>query len=375
MFPLGGVAVGAGLVAATIHVRVDGDDTRSGVDWETAVQTVNRAVALAADGDELWVAQGTYTERLTVTKGLALYGGFAGHESSRAERQPAVYRTILDGAYGGVVVSLRGSGPPRVVDGFTIQQGRGAGITCQETAFVIRGNVIRANLYSETLGYGGGIHVNYTPTNLTAVIEANVIQDNYTLDGGGIACIDASPHITGNWILWNTAAQNGGISCWRNASPRITHNLILGNMASLKDEGMAVPVGGGGIFATADDLDGRPHPHRGQFAGLVQQRDCGQRRAEWRRDCPDRRQRRCARGGQQHRGGQQRVRHSLGQFATGPDCARPAQQPRRVQPLGTGASRRHAHQRGDRVQLRLRQSRPLPGRRLPGIALAGGTER
>jgi hypothetical protein len=160
-----------------------------------------------------------------------------------------------------VVVSLRGSGPPRVVDGFTIQQGRGAGVACQETAFVIRGNVIRANLYSETLAYGGGIHVNDTPTNLTAVIEANVIQDNYTLDGGGIACIDASPHITGNWILWNTAAQNGGgISCWRNASPRITHNLILGNLASLKDEGLAVPVGGGGIFATADDLDGRPHP-------------------------------------------------------------------------------------------------------------------
>ena len=261
ILPLLGLIVGPGLVAATFHVRVDGDDTRAGVDWERAVKTVSRAVALAADGDELWVAQGTYTERLTVTKGLALYGGFAGHERAREERQPAVYRTILDGTYEGVVVSLRGSGSPRVVDGFIIQQGRGAGITCQETAFVIRGNVIRANLYSETLGYGGGIHVNYTPTNLTAVIEANVIQDNYTLDGGGIACIDASPHITGNWILWNTAAQNGGgISCWRNASPRITHNLLLGNLASLKDEGMAVPVGGGGIFATADDLDGRPHP-------------------------------------------------------------------------------------------------------------------
>ena len=39
----------------------------------------------------------------------------------------------------------------------------------------------------------------------------------------------------------------------------IANNTVTGNTASwLRD--MPVPVGGGGIFATADDLDGRPHP-------------------------------------------------------------------------------------------------------------------
>ena len=39
----------------------------------------------------------------------------------------------------------------------------------------------------------------------------------------------------------------------------IANNILTGNTASwLLD--MPVPVGGGGIFATADDLDGRPHP-------------------------------------------------------------------------------------------------------------------
>jgi hypothetical protein len=58
--------------AATFHVRTDGDDARAGIDWEQAVRTVGRAVALAADDDEVWVSQGTYLERLTVTKGIAL---------------------------------------------------------------------------------------------------------------------------------------------------------------------------------------------------------------------------------------------------------------------------------------------------------------
>lgn len=251
----------ASVHAAIHHVRPLGDDGASGASWDAARKTVGAALGVAQDGDEVWVAAGVYLERIEITRGVGLYGGFVGSEIERDARNSAVNTTTLDGGQKGTVVRIRGAGPTRVVDGFTIRNGLNTGVECSETSFILRSNVIRANLYGPALGYGGGVSVVNVPTNLTAQIEGNVILENYSMDGGGIACIDASPRIVRNRIQWNLAMQNGGgISCWRNSSPLIAHNILLANTASLALEGMPVPIGGGGIFATADDLDGRPHP-------------------------------------------------------------------------------------------------------------------
>ena len=44
------------------------------------------ALETANAGDQVWVARGTYTERITLKPGVALYGGFAGYETSLSER-------------------------------------------------------------------------------------------------------------------------------------------------------------------------------------------------------------------------------------------------------------------------------------------------
>lgn len=246
--------------AATLHTRTNGDDSLPGTSWETAKRTVGAAVAVAATGDEIWVAEGIYHEHLELDRSVALYGGFQGAETSLGERDSARHRSILDGSGTGIVVTMRGGGAARVLDGFTIQNGLNTGIHCLDTAFVIRSNIIRANLCGPEVEYGGGIHVSAVSDPAAAVIEHNLILDNYAFDGGAIACLDASPRITHNTIAWNLAAQNGGgISCWRNSSPLIANNLFIANTASLADGGLPVPVGGGAIFATADDLDGRPY--------------------------------------------------------------------------------------------------------------------
>lgn len=248
-------------VAATFHVLPQGDDSATGGTWSEAVRTVNRALALAAPGDEVWVAAGAYTNRVRMKAGVALLGGFRGDETDRAQRDRLVHETILDGGGTNIVVLVESGGSETIVDGFTIQHGAGCGVRLVDSAAVISQNRIRWNQSSSGLAYGAGISVKNLGSGATATFRENVILENYAFDGGGVACIDASPHIRGNTIAWNTAVQNGGgISCWRDASPLIENNAIYGNTASWVADGGAVPVGGGGVFATADDLDGRPHP-------------------------------------------------------------------------------------------------------------------
>lgn len=75
-----------------------------GTSWATAFQSVHIALenpALDSCGSEIWVAQGTYTERRTdgfdmkLINGVALYGGFAGGETAFEERDWVAHPTIL----------------------------------------------------------------------------------------------------------------------------------------------------------------------------------------------------------------------------------------------------------------------------------------
>jgi hypothetical protein len=241
-------------------VRTGGTDLASGTTWSEAKRTVANALTAAKAGDEVWVAQGIYPEHLTLKSSVAVYGGFKGDEPTRSERSWLNQETVLDGTTNGIVVTIKGCVSETLIDGFTIRNGSGLGIYCSETGGTIRNNLIRANAGTASGAYGGGIGVWGFLSNATVTIESNRIIDNVNFDGGGIACIDASPRIVGNVIAWNMAQQNGGgISCWRNSSPLIANNVILGNVASWLQSSV-VPIGGGGIFATADDLDGRPHP-------------------------------------------------------------------------------------------------------------------
>jgi hypothetical protein len=54
--------------------------------WTAAYATVQEGLTAAANGDEVWVARGTYGEHVTVAGGVALYGGFAGTETERSQQ-------------------------------------------------------------------------------------------------------------------------------------------------------------------------------------------------------------------------------------------------------------------------------------------------
>ncbi len=115
-------------------LRVDGNNNsgvEDGTSWATAFTTIQQAVsAVAASGQtgEVWVAGGIYaaatpeTVVVTMEPYCDLYGGFAGVETRRDERDIAAHPTVIDGqdesacVYGADFARL---------DGFTITGGNG----------------------------------------------------------------------------------------------------------------------------------------------------------------------------------------------------------------------------------------------------------
>jgi gliding motility-associated-like protein len=126
------------------YVNVNNPTPGAGTSWATAYNDLNQALAAstfpAHYGDEIWVAQGTYKPTTTnnraatflATFGYSVYGGFAGTETARTQRNPKLYLTILSGDIGVAgnasdnsyhVVTLQGFQGGRDFDGFTISDG------------------------------------------------------------------------------------------------------------------------------------------------------------------------------------------------------------------------------------------------------------
>ncbi|MDI6827511.1 MAG: hypothetical protein QME62_03395 [Armatimonadota bacterium] len=84
-------------LSAVIYVKPDGNDANDGLSWNTAKKTIGAGLDTALSGDEVWVAKGTYVERITLKVGVGLYGGFEGTETSRDQRNWRTNVTIIDG--------------------------------------------------------------------------------------------------------------------------------------------------------------------------------------------------------------------------------------------------------------------------------------
>lgn len=123
------------------YVSTDAGGQNTGQSWTDAFTNLHDALALAAAGDEIWVAEGIYrpsetgdrTARFQLSQGVALLGGFAGTELDGAERQWAEHPTILSGDLGVLDDSLDNSytimymaypDTSTVLDGFILRDGQ-----------------------------------------------------------------------------------------------------------------------------------------------------------------------------------------------------------------------------------------------------------
>ena len=165
--------------ATTIHVPAD-------------QPTIQAGLALAAPGDTVLVACGTYYEsQLTVPESVVL----------RSEGGTPDCATI-DGSTIGPVLEFSGYTGQKV-SGFTITGGQAV--------------------------LGGGIYCNHSDP----VIEDVAIVDNLaTYAGGGIYCYEASPRLTRVVLAGNTSlARGGALVCELSSSPTLTNVTMYGNSA------------------------------------------------------------------------------------------------------------------------------------------------
>ncbi len=241
--------------ARTIYVDAAATGINDGSSWSNAFMDLQSALASAMPGDEIWVAAGTYkptagndrTATFQLVNGVALYGGFAGTETTPGERDWVPNVTILSGDIGVVadstdnsyhVVTGSGTDSTAVLDGFIVTDGNADGmgtdqngggminnggspevtnVTFSKNSAIGGAGMNNANnsspiltnvIFSGNFGFirGGGMYnhsSNPTLTNVTFLENAAFIR------GGGIRNTDSNPTLT-SVIFWRNGAINGG---------------------------------------------------------------------------------------------------------------------------------------------------------------------
>lgn len=251
----GAVDIGAdesdGSTPAWKVVYVDGsavDESGDGTSWATAKKTIPAGMALVSkQGGEVWVKAGTYAAPLTLEKGAQVYGGFAGTETARNQRNITANPCILDGGQADSVV--KGNYPVgwfTVLDGFTIRNGKaanGGGVICSSGGPQIRYCTISGNTATSE---GGGV---FTSNGWPMLIGNTIVNNTSASHGGGVSySAGTSSHLgilLNNRITGNTSGQAGGGVIWHYVDMLIANNVIAHNHA-----GWVGGVGGWGGTST-----------------------------------------------------------------------------------------------------------------------------
>ncbi len=220
--------------------------------WVKACNLQFALNTVAVSGKELWVKQGTYkpgTGRLASFKlknGVRIFGGFAGTETSRAQRNPATHITILSGDIAGDnvyhVVSGNGVSNTAILDGFTIKSGNangasdngvGAGFYNNGGSPTLRNLIFTSN----TAASSGGGMFNYSFTSSPTLTNVTFSGNSSGTSGGGMYNDGSAANLTNVTFNGNAAANGAGIYS-TDTSLTINNGTFTGNHAGVQGGGM-----------------------------------------------------------------------------------------------------------------------------------------
>ena len=216
-----------------IYVRSEnGDDNNDGLSWSSAKKTITAALNTASTATEaIWVAAGTYNERVTMKDGVNVLGGFAktgnpdnkldgvNRDISNANNN---FMTVIDGQGGGRVLTQPANFNKLTTwEGFVIQNGatkgdnadsNGAGVKLMSNG-KLKNSLVQNNTHTNTYSSwgsdtksigGGGISMSSGSIVDGCIIKANKANkennDRYTC-GAGI-------HMNGGTLINSIVVDN-----------------------------------------------------------------------------------------------------------------------------------------------------------------------
>lgn len=205
-----------------LHVDAAAASNGSGANWGDALDTLDEALSLAEQGDEIWVKAGIYMpgqgstdpySTFDVPDGIQLLGGFAGTETSASERDPSAHLTVLSGDLG--------DDDTDKVDGITTSPS----------------HIVGTNAYSVvTLHISASLVDGFTITGGSALVTPVNGQGEESRGGGVFVDTDFGkiPTLSNCRLYGNTAYQGGGVFIHSNGGCDIESCDFRSNSASLR---------------------------------------------------------------------------------------------------------------------------------------------
>lgn len=186
----------------------------NGTSWADAYRGrlgLQAALLDSAVGDEIWVAQGEYTPAgpngarsasFALRSGVAIFGGFAGNETARIQRNPDSRPTTLTGD-----LNADGSTDQAAAENsFHVVVGVGVDAAAQLDGFTITGGVTDPN--TTTLAASGGAIQLLSGS--AATIRGCTFASNFAQwRGGDIAVVDSSPTIDACSFTGTSSCRTG----------------------------------------------------------------------------------------------------------------------------------------------------------------------
>ncbi len=275
-----------------LYVDADAPGANNGSSWADAFKCLQDALAAAADGTEIRVAQGSYKPdcgagitpgdrqaAFQLLSGVTIKGGYAGLGARNPDvRDVERYQTTLSGDLAGNdtpidnpqelgweptrsensyhVVTGSGTDTTAVLDGFTLTAGHatgefahyaGAGMYNHKGDPTVLNCTFTGNFAGNNDGGGeGGGMLNYDShpvlTGCTFIANAAIALDGGEGSGGGICNYQSNPTLTNCQFIGNVSGRDGG-GIWNyQSSPALANCLFAGNLAR---EGGSGSYGGG----------------------------------------------------------------------------------------------------------------------------------
>jgi len=196
------------------------DREASGLDngscWDNAFVDLQDALGVAAAGNEIWVAKGTYLPSTTINReasfsmknDVGIFGGFAGVETTRGQRDWGQNPTILSGDIG--VAGNAGD------NSYHVFYNSGITSTAELNGFTITAG--NANFDSPQPEGGGMYNFQSSPTLTNVTFSGNSAES-----GGGMCNYESSPTLTNVTFSANTAEIHGGGMYNYLSSPTLTN--------------------------------------------------------------------------------------------------------------------------------------------------------